>query len=87
MSKSKRSGKIFIDYLRNAHEATAVTPYSTRARPGAPVATPIAWEELASDLRAAFTLANVPGRLKSLADDPWRGFFDVKQSIPQRRGA
>lgn len=46
MSKAKRSGKIFIDYLRNQRGGTAVLPYSARARPGAPVAAPVAWDEL-----------------------------------------
>jgi bifunctional non-homologous end joining protein LigD len=46
MSKAKRKGKIFIDYLRNQRGSTAVMPYSARARVGAPVAAPIVWEEL-----------------------------------------
>jgi bifunctional non-homologous end joining protein LigD len=46
MSKSKRAGRIFIDWLRNQRGATAVVPYSARAREGAPVAVPVAWEEL-----------------------------------------
>ena len=47
MSKARRKGKIFIDYLRNGRGATAIAPYSTRARKGAPVAWPVAWTELA----------------------------------------
>ncbi|HEY0960471.1 MAG TPA: DNA ligase D [Novosphingobium sp.] len=52
MSKAKRKGKIFIDWLRNQRGSTAVMPYSVRARPGAPVAAPIAWDELA-DIKSA----------------------------------
>ena len=47
MTKSLREGRIFIDYLRNSREATSVAPYSTRARPGAPVSAPVTWERLA----------------------------------------
>jgi bifunctional non-homologous end joining protein LigD len=82
MTKAKRHGKIFVDYLRNAEGATAIAPYSLRARAHAPVATPIAWEELTSDIRREhFNLRNVPERLAKLKKDPWAGFFDVKQSV------
>jgi len=82
MSKAKRRGKIFIDFLRNQRGATAVASYSTRARAGAPVATPLAWDELSRVKNAAaFTVANVPQRLRRLTKDPWEGFFDVRQSI------
>ena len=47
MSKAKRKGKIFVDYLRNQRGATAICPFSTRARPGAYVAMPVSWEKLA----------------------------------------
>ena len=47
MSKAKRRGKIFVDYLRNQRGATAISPFSTRARKGAPVAVPVSWEKLA----------------------------------------
>jgi bifunctional non-homologous end joining protein LigD len=81
-SKAKRRGKIYIDYLRNERGATAVASYSTRARKGAPVATPIRWDELNADLAPDYyTTSNVPKRLASLASDPWEGFFDVRQSI------
>jgi bifunctional non-homologous end joining protein LigD len=82
VSKSKRTGKIFIDYLRNADGATAIAAYSLRARRNAPVATPIAWEELATEVRQDhFNIRNVPERLKTMKKDPWADFFDVKQSI------
>jgi bifunctional non-homologous end joining protein LigD len=82
VTKAKRHGKIFVDYLRNADGATAVAPYSLRARANAPVATPIGWEELTKDIRQDyFNVRNVPERLAKLKKDPWAGFFDVKQSI------
>ncbi len=82
LSKAQRKGRIFVDYLRNDLGATAVAPYSVRARDHAPVATPIAWEELAQDVRFAhFNVANVPSRLARLRGDPWAAFFDVRQSI------
>jgi len=81
-SKAERGGKIFVDWLRNARGATAVASYSTRARPGAPVATPIAWDELATlESPAAYTVANLRPRLAALATDPWGGFFTLRQSI------
>ena len=81
VTKSKRNGKIFVDYLRNAEGATAVAAYSLRARANAPVATPIAWEELSTDVRRDhFNVKNVVARLEN-TKDPWVGFFDVRQSI------
>jgi bifunctional non-homologous end joining protein LigD len=81
-SKVRRKGRIFIDYLRNAEGATAVSAYSLRARANAPVATPIAWEELRRDVRFDyFSLASVPQRLKRLKVDPWAEFFNTEQSV------
>jgi len=75
ISKAKRPGKILIDYLRNQRGQTAVAPYSTRARPGAPVSAPLAWEELSPAIGPAyFTVLNMPTRLASLGTDPWADF-------------
>ncbi len=75
VTKSKRRGKILVDYLRNQRGATAVAPYSTRARAGAPVSMPLSWEELDRASGAAhFTIANAPRRLSTMASDPWEGF-------------
>src|SRR5262249_3602706 len=83
MSNRARQGRIFVDYVRNSRGATAVGAYSTRARPRAPVSTPLAWEELSESLRADhFTVDNLRHRLRFLRDDPWDGFFRIKQRIP-----
>jgi bifunctional non-homologous end joining protein LigD len=75
---------IFVDYLRNGRGATFIVPYSPRARPGAPVAVPIAWDEFAAGVDpAAFTLASVPRRLAQLAD-PWQAIHDLDQAITAR---
>ena len=83
-TKSKRNKKIFIDYLRNSREATAVAPYSTRARLGAPVSTPVDWSELGS-LKGAnqFTVRNLPARLARLRKDPWANIGRLRQALPK----
>jgi DNA ligase D len=79
ISKAERRGRIFIDYLRNDPTSTAVAPYSTRARAGAPVAAPISWDELSPALDpAAFNIATVPNRRK----DPWAEIGKVGQRLP-----
>lgn len=82
-TKTKRKNRIFIDYLRNSREATAVAPYSTRARPGAAVSAPITWTELGS-LKSAdqYTVINIRARLKRLRKDPWAGIGRVRQKLP-----
>ena len=61
MSKAKRAGRVYVDYLRNGEGATAVTAYSLRARSGLPVSMPIAWEALDDDVRGdRFNIGNVP---------------------------
>jgi bifunctional non-homologous end joining protein LigD len=83
MSKKARPGRIFLDYLRNGRGATAVAAYSTRARPGAPVATPLAWDELGPSIPAdRFTVSNLGRRLAHLGADPWQGFFETRQGLP-----
>ena len=85
MAKAARTGKIFIDYLRNGRGATAVAAYSPRARAGTPVATPLAWEELSEAITSDhFTVESVPRRLDALESDPWEGMVDVQQALPDR---
>ncbi|MTE01289.1 DNA ligase D [Paracoccus sp. YIM 132242] len=74
VTKSKRRGRILIDYLRNQRGMTAVAAYSTRARPGAAVSMPVAWEELDQIGPAHFTVENTPNRLAALTRDPWEDF-------------
>ena len=85
MAKRARSGRIFIDYLRNGRGATAIGAYSPRARPGAPVATPLFWEEVESGVKPdRFTVATVPDRLAKLKSDPWAEMPKLRQSIAAR---
>jgi bifunctional non-homologous end joining protein LigD len=86
MSKTRRKGRIFIDYLRNGRGATTIAPYSTRARAGAPVAWPLAWEALAK-LKSAHeaTAANAADQIRRQKSDPWRGYFAVKQVLPLKK--
>ncbi len=88
VAKRRRTGRIFIDYLRNTEGATAVAAYSARARPGAPVSTPIRWDELAADVRESyFNVKNVPVRLARSRKDPWAGYARQAQRLtpPMRR--
>lgn len=82
MSKTKRKGRTFIDYLRNGRGATAIASYSTRAALGAPIATPLRWEEL-DGLKSSreYTISNIRRRLSASNADPWKGFFDLPQRI------
>lgn len=82
-SKAQRVGKIFIDYLRNGRGATFVAPYSTRARPTAPVATPLFWDELTDALTPdRFTVDNLKDRLSQLAEDPFARMATLHQKLP-----
>jgi bifunctional non-homologous end joining protein LigD len=81
MSKAKRSGKVFIDYLRNSRTATAVSAYSTRALPGATVSLPVRWEDLDQDLRAHFTIRNVPEYLERQQNNPWQDYEAARRPL------
>jgi bifunctional non-homologous end joining protein LigD len=83
ISKAERAGRIFIDYLRNDPTSTAVGPYSTRSRPGAPVATPLEWEEVTPGLDPKkFNVETVPKRIRSIRRDPWADIGRVRQHLP-----
>ena len=84
MAKAARKGKIFIDYLRNDRGATSIAPYSTRAKPGAPVSTPLSWDELSPGIQSDhFHVGNIAARLESMRRDPWAGISEVKQTLPK----
>jgi bifunctional non-homologous end joining protein LigD len=83
-AKALRPNRIFIDWLRNLRGASAVAPYSTRAREGCPVAVPVAWSELgrlaASD---AYDIRTVGRRLAAQKADPWKDYFRLRQRLPR----
>lgn len=81
-SKAARGGKIFVDYLRNGEGATAVLPYSARAREGVTVAMPIAWEDVRRVHPKDFTVRTAPGLLSRRRRDPWADLLTTKQRLP-----
>lgn len=86
IKKAARNNKIFVDYLRNSREATAIAPYSTRARPGATVAVPLSWEELGKQkVSNAFSILNLRARLSRSRSDPWAAMGRLKQALPTAR--
>ena len=86
IKKSARNNKIFVDYLRNSREATAIAPYSTRARPGATVSVPLSWEELGTQKAPnLFTVTNLGKRLAKQRKDPWAEIGRLRQSLPAKR--
>jgi hypothetical protein len=90
MSKAKRKGKIYIDWVRNTREATAIASYSTRARPGAPVAVPVTWEELETS-RAPRSRGAWPAPIRGPTSRPRAARSRAPRSLalasdPARRG-
>jgi bifunctional non-homologous end joining protein LigD len=79
--KAARTGKIFIDYLRNGEGASAVAPYSTRARKGAPIALPIDWEELKT-LKGG-DVFHMKDAMRRLEKDPWGAM--TKSSVAEQK--
>jgi bifunctional non-homologous end joining protein LigD len=84
MTKAARTGKIYLDYLRNERGATAVAPYSPRARKGAGVAVPLAWTELKSGERPHFSVANFEEWAHRLKKDVWSDLLRSRQSLPAK---
>lgn len=80
--KNKRRGRLFLDYLRNSYGQHGVAPYAIRAKPGAPVATPLDWDELANrNLHSqSYTMQNIFRRLGQ-KEDPWRDMMDHARSL------
>jgi bifunctional non-homologous end joining protein LigD len=83
LPKKARRGRIFLDFLRNQRTATAIMPYSARARAGMPVATPVSWDELRDVERSdVFTIADVEMLLKRAGSRELKGWGTVKQRLP-----
>jgi bifunctional non-homologous end joining protein LigD len=84
-AKAGREALILVDVLRNNRGSTVVSAYSPRARAGAPVSTPLAWDELSARRSPdRFTVQSVPARLARLGGDPWEGFWTCEQRLPAR---
>jgi bifunctional non-homologous end joining protein LigD len=81
-AKDARTGRVYVDYLRNAEGATAVAAYSLRARAGLPVSMPIAWSDLERDVRGdCFNIDNAADAIARRRDDPWAGYDRARQTL------
>jgi bifunctional non-homologous end joining protein LigD len=81
MTKAARKGKIYLDYLRNERGATAVAPYSPRARPGVTVSIPLPWKDLELPQRPTFHVKNFGEWKSRLSSDPWKAMLTLRQKI------
>lgn len=83
--KNKRQGRLFLDYLRNSYAQNSVAPYAVRPLPGAPVATPLDWDELGGDLHSqTYMLDNIRRRMGQ-KDDPWADIQDEACALDDAR--
>jgi bifunctional non-homologous end joining protein LigD len=78
--KEGRGGRVLVDAARNTYAQTAVAAYAVRAKPGAPVATPLFWDEVAEAEPRGWTLRDVPARLQERGD-PWEGIASAAASL------
>jgi bifunctional non-homologous end joining protein LigD len=83
MTKTARKNRIYLDYLRNDRESTAVAPWSPRARSGAPVAMPLEWKELKVDKPPAFHVSDFSQWQTRLRRDPWKAMNGFAQQLPE----
>lgn len=83
MTKAARTNKIYLDYLRNERGATAVAPYSMRARPGLPVSMPLDWKELKDPERPRFAIPDLASWSARLKRDPWKNIGTIHQALPR----
>lgn len=81
-SPERREGKVYVDFVQNGHGRLIVAPFSVRPKPGAPVSTPLAWEEVTHDLRIGdHTIATVPERMEQMGEDPLRPVLDEEPDL------
>lgn len=79
--KKKRHGRVYVDIMRNAYAQTAVAPYAVRAINGAPIATPIDWDELPGVTPRRYTVRNIFRRLGQ-KEDPWQSMLSQEADLP-----
>jgi bifunctional non-homologous end joining protein LigD len=84
MSKSARKDKIYLDYLRNERGATAVAPFSPRARPGAHVSLPLPWSALKEPCLPVFPVSDLSTWSKRLRSDPWKDMLSTRQRLSSK---
>jgi bifunctional non-homologous end joining protein LigD len=80
-SRGERTGRVLIDYKRNHRTSIAVAGFSLRARPDAPIAVPVRWEELPRVRSDQWNATNIANRLNRLKADPWKGFWISRQRL------